>query len=490
MIAPGVQTAKTLKEVHELHKAYSKEWLFFIRSYMGGRMYRDGDYLLRHAFESSDNFKRRKQIAYFFNYCSPVVDIFVAHLFKKDPKRDWGSLENHPSFESFIDDADLTGNTYSQFIREVSRLAAVYGHVYIVMDKPSTPAETLADEMDEDIRPYASIVTPENVLDWEYVRKANGRKVLDKVKIKASTNPDQYIIWSRVGWQVWEKLKGGKVVLIGADSHELGEVPIRVVYNKNSGIDGIGLSDIQDIADVNKNIYYLCSDATEIIENTAYPMLAIPQDENPPAGEGAQEQESGPKAIVEFDGQHQGKPFWLEAPHTSLAEIREWISQNITEIFRLAMMAGMKTTETSRQPWSGVAMEVQNQQLMAALQEKADNMEQTEKAILSLWAKWEGTEFDGHIEYPTDFAIRDLTIDFQNAITALSAGVHSETYTRELEKKIVKSTLPKADKKTKRTIEDEIDAADVSGPRPTAINNLETGVRDLEPTAGGTQGGE
>ena len=73
-------------------------------------------------------------------------------------------------------------------------------------------------------------------MDWEYVRKANGRKVLNKIKIKVSTKPDQYIIWSRVDWQVWERLKGGKVVLIGADTHELGEVPIRIVYNKIQGL--------------------------------------------------------------------------------------------------------------------------------------------------------------------------------------------------------------------------------------------------------------
>ena len=48
--------SKTLKEQHELYKAYSDEWLFFVRSYMGGKMYRNGNYLLRHAFESQENF--------------------------------------------------------------------------------------------------------------------------------------------------------------------------------------------------------------------------------------------------------------------------------------------------------------------------------------------------------------------------------------------------------------------------------------------------
>lgn len=491
-------TKKELEVQHEMYKIFSTDWVYFIRSYMGGRFYRKGDYLLRHAFESETNYKRRKEIAYYYNYCAPIVDIFVSHLYKKAPDRDYGNLKNDKLFNMFLDDADLTGNSYPQFIREVSRYAAIYGHVFVLVDKPAFETRTVADQIVNDIRPYFSVITPENVLDWKYVRKANGRRVLDMIKIRVSTKPDQYMIWTREIWEVWEIpiTKSGSVStrskLIDSGVHDLGEVPIRVVYNKNSVIDDIGLSDIQDIADVNKNIYYLCSDAKEIIENTAFPMLALPIDETGSAGEGEAELEVGTKNIVDFDGSLPGKPFWLESPNSSLAEIRKWIAQDITEIFRLAKMAGMKTTETSVQPWSGVAMEVQNQQLMAALQEKADNMEQSEKAILSLWAIWEGKKFDGDIKYPTDYAIRDMTIEFQNAITALSAGVHSDIYTKELEKKIVKSTLPKISEDKKEEIYGEIDKAIIE-PVERGVqgvqNNLTTNVGGVESETGGTTGG-
>ena len=451
-------TKKELEEQNRLYKAYVSEWRFFIRSYFGGKMYKNGDYLLQHAFESQENFNRRKKIAYFYNYCAPVVDIFVAHLFATPPTRDFGGLEKDELFKSFLEDADLTGNTFSQFMREVGRFASVYGHVYVVVDKPAVNTVTKQDQIEDDIRPYFSIITPENVFDWKMTRLPNGRVVLDSIKIRESIKPDRYRIWNREGWELWEvSKKGGTTQMVDSGKHGLGEVPGRVVYNKNSGIDGIGLSDIQDIADVNKNIYYLCSDAKEIIENTAFPMLAMPEEDTSGADDEG-EQAIGPRNILTFD-KEKGQPYWLEPPHSSLAEIREWIQQDITEIFRIAKMSGMKTTDESVQPWSGVALTVQNQQLMAALHEKADNMQQAEIALLELWAKWEKKKFEGKIEYPTNFAVQDMNNEFNNAVTALGVSIDSMVYNKEIQKKIVKTTLPKLDQDTKEKIFNEIDTA-------------------------------
>lgn len=446
-------TKAELEKTHPDYDANIESWEFFIRSYFGGKMYRDGNYLLQHPFESSANYRRRRETSYFYNYCGPIVDIFVSHLLRKDARRDYGSLTGDRLFNAFYWDADLEGSTFRHFIREAQRLASIYGRVSVVVDKPGLKTSTRAEAEELGIRPYVALVTPENLLDWSYSRDAAGRLLLDTVKIKEA--PGVYRTWDRECWELWKVIKGeNEPVLADAGFHGLGEVPLVNLYNKRSGIRMTGISDIQDIADINRNIYYLSSDAKEIIENTAFPMLAMPY-----ARGGPEEKEVGPRNILQFDpSEPNAKPYWLEAPHSSLSEIREWVRQDINEIYRIAKMGGVKAAEDFQTVKSGVALELEYQQLYSALSEKADNLEQAETNILRLWAKWEGRVFDGVIDYPDDFSVLDLDRDLRNAVTALSADIGSATFKKEVRKKISGMVLTKTDESVLAQINSEIDS--------------------------------
>ncbi|MBI5561917.1 MAG: phage portal protein [Deltaproteobacteria bacterium] len=455
-------TREDLAKVHDDYTSFLPEWLFYVRSYMGGKFYRDGDYLLQHPFESKENYERRKKTAYYYNYCAPIVDIMGGYLYKKSPKRSYGDLSPVPVpprqpktlFDRFWWDVDFCGSSFDQFMREAQRYASIYGRVSIIVDKPQASPLTKAAAFAQDIRPYLSMVTPENLLDWQFTRLANGRPVLSFAKILESVDgrKKRYRIWKRDSWELWEA--GEKEIqLLEIQDNPLGEVPIINLYNKRSGIRMVGLSDIKDIAGINRNIYYLCSDAKEIIENTAFPMLALPYEKV-----AAEDNKVGPKNILQFDpDQPNSRPSWLEAPHSSLAEIREWVMQDASEIARVALMGGIRNIEQSTQPWTGVAIEAQAQQLYAVLAEKADNAEQSELDILRLWAKWEGAEFKGNVEYRRDFAVKDATTSLQNAISAGTANINSLTFEKARQKKIVSSTLTEIEEAEIKIIEEEID---------------------------------
>lgn len=449
-------TKRELERTHPDYDSLIDEWRFYVSAYFGGRMYKEGNYLIRHPFESSANYMRRREISYYYNYCGPVVDIYVSHLFRKEASRDLGALAGDGLFEDFQRDADLEGNSFRHFLREAQRFAAVYGRVAVIVDKPSATARTKAEALSESIRPYVTLVTPENLLDWRYGRSPAGRPVLEMVKVREGS--DRYRIWTVEGWELWAIGADNEALLADAGVHDLGEVPVVPLYNKQSGVKMIGVSDIQDIADINKNIYYLCSDAKEIIENTAFPMLAMPYSRDQ-----KEERELGPHNILQFDpAEPNARPYWLEAPHSSLTEIREWVRQDIEEIYRIAKLGGVKAAESGGQARSGVALEMEYQQLYSTLSEKADNLEQAEQRILSLWARWEGLEFDGRIDYPDDFSVKDLDHDLQSAINAQSAMISSETFRKELQKKIVASVLPKADALTRERINMEIERVNES----------------------------
>lgn len=458
-------TKKELLVVHPTYKEFIEEWKFFINSYLGGKFYRDGDYLLRHPFESLENYNRRKEIAYFYNYCAPIIDLFTSYLTKDQPKRSYGDLSKEvvpprqpkTLFDSFWWDVDFEGTNFEQFMREAQRYASVYGMVSIIIDKPAITVETQAEALEQDIRPYLSIITPENILDWKYIRLPNGKMTLDMIKINEGDG--QYRIWTREGWEAWSITKKDKApISMGSGTHDLGKIPIVDLYNKKSLIRRVGVSEIQDIADINKNIYYFCSDAKEIIENTAFPMLAMPEDKT------AVEDETvkvGSTNILNFDPDaSNGKPEWLEPPHSSLAEIREWIQQDAQEMVRIAKMGGLRNTETSVQPWSGVSIEAQERQLYSSLAEKASNAEQAELDILNLYAAWEETTFTGNIEYSRSFATRDLTTSLTNAIQAGTARVNSLTFEKERQKKIVDAATPGLEESDRDKIFDEIEELD------------------------------
>jgi hypothetical protein len=79
----------------------------------------------------------------------------------------------------------------------------------------------------------------------------------------------------------------------------------------------------------------------------------------------------------------------------------------------MANTGSIRATESRRM--SGVAQEQEFQLLNARLSEKSDNLELTEEQIWQWYAQYQGYTWDGKIEYPSSFAIRDTI----NEITQL-----------------------------------------------------------------------
>ncbi|OGQ64199.1 MAG: hypothetical protein A3I81_10985 [Deltaproteobacteria bacterium RIFCSPLOWO2_02_FULL_55_12] len=132
---------------------------------------------------------------------------------------------------------------------------------------------------------------------------------------------------------------------------------------------------------------------------------------------------------------------------------------DIEEIYRIAKLGGVRSVEDYGGARSGAAIELEYQQLYSTLSEKADNIEQAEAKVLELWAKWEGRSFDGCIDYPDDFSVRDVDKELQNAFKAQGAAVGSSTFRKEIQKRIVRSVLPKAGDEVMDKICVEIEAS-------------------------------
>ena len=440
-------------EALETHKDYKESvslWEYFIRSYNGGYDYMVGQYLNRYNLELDNEFNQRLANTPCDNHCKNIIQIYSSFLFRVKASRNFGSMAEEPSLESFLKDADLEGNNLNSVIKQAQNYASIYGHCFMVLDKPKVTTNTRADEIEQDIRPYLSIITPENVLDWNFKREINGKYTLDYLKIREEVDRQggTYMrIWylDRVD-TVYMKDDRTEPSIIDTADNLIGKIPAVILYNAKSHKRGIGQSDLQDIADLQKSIYNEFSEIEQLIRLTNHPSLVKTPSVNASAGAGA---------IIEMPDEMEPnlKPYLLQPSGQNLTSLMDSINHKVEAINRLAHTGAIRTTRN--QINSGIALQTEFELLNARLSEKADNLQIAEEQLFKLYALFQNTEFDGEINYPDTFNIRDYASDLAFYQQAKAINIESPTLQKEIDKEIARSVVD--DDEQLNVIFDEID---------------------------------
>lgn len=407
-------------------------WKFLINSYLGGKDYREGEYLVGYMNESRGEYESRLDNTPIDNHVRSIVAIFNSFLFRMPPKRQFGSLQGDMGLSHFMKDADLDGRSFDAVLRDVSTYSSVYGHVWCVIDKPQTNAFTRAEELSQGIRPYISIYTPENVVDWNYVRAANGAYVLDYFKVFEGRvkNRNTFRIYTPDSIMVVSYAEDDQEPTIeNIMTNELGQIPAVCVYSQRSPDRGVGTSDIGDVATMQRAIYSELSEAEQLIRLTNHPSLVKTASTAASAGAGSIIQM--PEDLAEGL-----RPFLLQPSGASLEGLLNSLRQKIESIDRMAYMGGIRSIESRR--LSGVALATEFQLLNARLAEKADNLELAEEQIWRLYAKWQGAVWNGSVEYPDTFNIQDKYNDMNMLKLAKDADPKSVVVNREIERQMLK----------------------------------------------------
>ena len=182
-------------EAFETHKDYKENvnlWEYYIRSYNGGYDYTLGQFLNRYNLELDNEYNQRLGNTPCDNHCKNIIQIYSSFLFRVKASRDFGAMADEASLESFIKDADLDGNSFDAVMKQAQNYSSIYGHCFLILDKPNITTNTRAEELEQDIRPYLSIVTPENVTNWKYERLANGKYDLTEVVVREDISNDKF----------------------------------------------------------------------------------------------------------------------------------------------------------------------------------------------------------------------------------------------------------------------------------------------------------
>ena len=413
-------------------------WEFYLRSYMGGEDYQGGNYLTKYVNEDKDEYNRRLMLTPIDNHCRNIIHIYSSYLWRVPPKREFGALAGNVSLEYFLKDADLDGRSFDSFMREAQVWASVYGHVWLMMDKPKSTAGTRADELAQGIRPYINLFTPENIFDWRYERMASGRFQLSYLKVRESIVRDTatdvkqtFRVWTNDTIQLYEVANETERLVEEMDN-PIGVIPAVFVPAQRSIKRGIGISDLTDIASMQKAIYEELSEIEQLIRISNHPTLVKTFDTDATAG-------AGSVINMPDDLDANLKPYQIQPNGGNLDAVRAAINDKVEAINRMAHMSAIRGTEG--QTKSGIAMQTEFQMLNARLSEKADILELAEEQIWALFCIWQGVTPDVQVFYPDSFDVRDYPNELAFLQGAKASGVNSRTFQQEVDKRIADLVL-------------------------------------------------
>ena len=443
-----------LHSKHDLWHSNISNWEFYIRSYLGGNDYKNGYYLHRYILETPEEYDARIRHTPVDNHCKNVVQIYSSFLWRIPPTRDYGDLDGDLQLQSFLVDADLDGRNFNTVMREVQVNASIYGNCWVIVDKPQSNAKTRAEELAQDIRPYVSIYTPENIVNWNYKRSASGRFYLDLLVVIEDVNSQRAIIKvfteetiSTYEFEDYaEENSNTEPKLLDEIPNPLGVIPAVNVYNLKGNKRPIGISDLADVAYLQQSIYNDYSEKEQLIRLANHPSLVKTPNVEASAGAGA---------IIEIpeDLDASLKPYIIQPSGQNLESIMKCIQSKIDAINRITHMGSVRATESKVN--TGIALRTEFQLLNARLSEKADYLENAEEQIWALFAKWQDKQWNGSINYPDSFDIRDWADDLNFLQMAKASGIKSEIFNKELDKQIAESVI--SDDEAIKAIKEEID---------------------------------
>jgi hypothetical protein len=148
------------------------------------------------------------------------------------------------------------------------------------------------------------------------------------------------------------------------------------------------------------------------------------------------------------------KPYLLQPSGQNLNAIMDSITNKVNAINRIAHTGAVRTTKQAVS--SGIALQTEFELLNARLSEKADNLQIAEEQLFRIYAMFQDVTFDGEINYPDSFNIRDYAYDLQYFSMAKAMNLQSPTFNKEVDKEIARAVLDD-DEKLNQTF-DEIDS--------------------------------
>lgn len=455
-----------LRSKHEYYDVFHSKWAFYMDSFEGGEDFITEKNIFRHVRENIDDHRDRVDRAVYLNYVQPLVSFFSNFIFSEEIMRTGGT--NAELYSKFTKDVDDQGNKMELFMKEVSDLTQIFGHVDILVDKKQVPVELrgadvrISKKQEEDLgldKPYLVILYPEEVYDWNLV---NGKftylkRCIKEKDIETYTEwfPEAVVITTVTRLDPKKETYSIKREVI---ENILKEVPIvRAYFKQSKKYKGMGISFLKDISYICRRIMNLSSLLDEFLYRQCYNFLAKETDSGVPLVD-QNEGNQGTSNVMEYP--RGGKaPQYVSPPVDPAEFLQSEIKSNILEIYRLASQDTALEAFTG-QSRSGDAQVQSFHKVIPYIAIRAEGLEQTEIKLTKLWLKWidPTLTWDGTIAYKNDYGILNVTqFLIQLKMLFSDIGIPSVTFVREEMKRIVQEFDGKISQENIKSIFSEID---------------------------------
>lgn len=403
-----------------LYSRYKDQWEFLLRSYIGGKEYRDGGYLTRYQLESDGDYNVRLDITPLDNQCKSIISLYNSFLFRTPIERDMQGFEHDPDVENMLLDADLDGRSMDHFMKEVATWSQVFGHCWISIVKPNSNASTRAEELQQNVRPYLAVYSPLSVTDWTWERTTSGQYELAEIKYTEEINDTEIAVkyWTRTTITTTVvNTQAKRAQSVTQEPNTLGRLPFVLCYSERSPVRGIGISVIADIAGHQRKIYNELSEVEQSIRLDSHPSLCATEHTQIGTGAGA---------IIRLPENLDPnlKPYVLQFTGAAVDKIYLSINNSKNMIDSMANVGSVRATETKEM--SGFALETEFQLLNARLAQLGDNLELCEEQIWRWVGEYIGQPWAGTVKYPDSFMLRDTDRELRQLTQAAATVTDPE----------------------------------------------------------------
>jgi hypothetical protein len=164
---------QNINQEHPEYRANREVWKKYSDLYAGGEQFRKNAaaYLIRRNKEPSEVYVERLSRVFYENYAGSIIDWYAATLMTREPllQFDGPSDRGTSFFNEFVTNCDLKGTSVAEFFRRRLADALVFGKSFIAIDFPKLPM-SVSTRAEEDAlgksRAYLIDYSPQELINW------------------------------------------------------------------------------------------------------------------------------------------------------------------------------------------------------------------------------------------------------------------------------------------------------------------------------------
>ncbi len=387
----------------------------------------NGNKIDRHAKETDDKLKARKELAWYTNFMHSACLQFSGFLAKKKPLR----TVSNSLHDAFIANCDNKGNSLTNVMIDLALQTKARGSMLILVDAEKSNPENYPKNLQQQIIqrsiPYISLIAPETIISFKLTKNGLFETITlqDTRLIEGKQEP----VHRTITEQDWKITKGDEVLDSG--EHGLGINPV-LAFTESDNFPQVG--SFYQIAEASKRYYNLMSELDDLLRSQTFGVLTYqtPDGIELESMQGVVET-VGTNNLLIYQGE---RPDYIAPPAQSIEAYEKRLKAVKEEIDDIGLnVSGSNTQE------SGLALNYRFQKLNSQLIAFANRLEKLEAKIFILFNLYLNINTEITINYPSDYNLADLTWEIESFEKLSMLNVPKDYLNMKL-LKIIKTDFP------------------------------------------------